>query len=67
MKIRDLPLEERIRLVEDIWDTIAADQQALQLSPEQRKELDRRLAAYRADGERGTSAAPVIERIRANL
>jgi len=27
--LRKLPLEERIRLVEDLWDSIASDQNAL--------------------------------------
>ena len=47
MKIREVPLEERIRLVEDIWDSIAEEQGALAISDEQRRELDRRLEAYR--------------------
>jgi len=38
--LRKLPLDERIRLVEDLWDSIAADQNTLPLTPEQRAELD---------------------------
>jgi putative addiction module component (TIGR02574 family) len=56
MKIHDLPLEERIKLVEDIWDSIAAEQEALPVTAEQRRELDRRLERYRVDGDRGTPA-----------
>jgi putative addiction module component (TIGR02574 family) len=45
---RDLPLDERIKLVEDIWDSIAdeanADPDSLPLSDAQRSELQRRLA-----------------------
>ena len=59
-----LSLAERILLVEDIWDSIAAEQNALPLPPEQRRELDRRLEAYRVDGNRGTPAGESIERIR---
>ena len=47
--LRDLPVDERIRLVEELWDSIAADQEALPLTDEQRAELDRRLDAYEAD------------------
>ena len=32
----DLPIEQRMRLVEDLWDSIAADQHALPLTDEQR-------------------------------
>lgn len=65
--LRNLPLEERIRLVEDLWDSIAADQNSLPLTPEQRVELDRRLAAYEADGDQGPAAEDVIENIKARL
>jgi len=53
---RDLPVEQRIQLVEDLWDSIAADQESLPLTEEQRAELDRRLDAYEADGDTGRSA-----------
>lgn len=65
--LRDLPVDQRIRLVEELWDSIAADQQALPLTDEQRAELDRRLDAYEADGERGRPAEFVIADIRRRL
>jgi putative addiction module component (TIGR02574 family) len=50
LNYRSLPLSERIELVEDIWDGIAEETSAtVQLSPEQRAELHRRLAAHHAD------------------
>jgi len=48
-KLQMLPFDERIKLVEDLWDSIASDQQALALTTEQRAELDRRLDAYEFD------------------
>ena len=65
--LKDLPLEARIRLVEDLWDSIARDQQALKLTPEQAAELNRRLDAFAADGAPGQPADEVIARIRSNL
>jgi putative addiction module component (TIGR02574 family) len=41
-----LSVAERILYVEDIWDSIAADQPALEVTNAQREELDRRLAAH---------------------
>ena len=38
---------ERIELVEDIWDSIAATPDLLPVTDAQRQELDRRLADYR--------------------
>lgn len=51
--LRGLPIDERIRLVEDLWDSIAVEQAALSLTDEQRAELDQRLDAYVADGIEG--------------
>lgn len=65
--LRNLPLDERIRLVEDLWDSIASDQKALPLTPEQKAELDRRLDAYEADGDPGRPADEVIADIRKRL
>ena len=67
MNIRDLPLNDRIRLVEDIWDSIAAEQHTIPISEEQRRELDKRLKSYELSGDAGTPAAESIERIRASL
>jgi putative addiction module component (TIGR02574 family) len=62
-----LPVNERIRLVEDLWDSIAADQSALTLTSEQRSELDHRLDAYEVDGNSGRPATEVIADIRKKL
>jgi len=43
-----LGVEERIALVEEIWDSIAADSAAVSLTTPQRDELDRRLADHAA-------------------
>ena len=44
-----LPVAERIRLVEAIWDSIAEESDAVPLTDAQRAELDRRLAEHQAD------------------
>lgn len=67
IKLQELPLEERIRLVEDLWDSIAADQQALPLSTEQKAELDRRLNAYEVDRNPGRLATDALADIRRKL
>ncbi|MBA3589520.1 MAG: addiction module protein [Methylibium sp.] len=61
---KDLPIPERIALVEDIWDSIAEETAGgLPLSPEQRDELHRRLAEHRADPASGIP----WEQVRAEL
>lgn len=43
-----LSVEERLALVEALWDSIAEDGDAIPLTDAQRAELDRRLAAHEA-------------------
>jgi putative addiction module component (TIGR02574 family) len=66
-KLSKLPIDERIKLVEELWDSIASDQKALPLTDEQKAELDRRLDAYEADGNRGRLATETITDIRRKL
>lgn len=42
---KNLSIAERIRLVEEIWDTIAEENEAFELTNAQKRELDRRLAS----------------------
>ncbi|MBU1309837.1 MAG: addiction module protein [Gammaproteobacteria bacterium] len=65
--LRDLPLQQRVQLVEDLWDSIAQDQQALPVTDAQRAELDRRLDAYEQDGNQGRGATTVLNDIRQKL
>jgi putative addiction module component (TIGR02574 family) len=60
-----LSVAERIILVEQIWDSIAAEQAALPLTPAQEAELDRRLEAHcKAPLEGSTSWEEVKARIQ---
>ena len=65
--ILKLPIDDRIRLVEDIWDSIADEQSALELTDAHRIELDRRLDAFEKDGEIGREASKVIAEIKSRL
>jgi putative addiction module component (TIGR02574 family) len=60
----ELSAAERILLVEDIWDSIAAVPDSVSLSDAQRRELDSRLAAYRRDRRAGSPWEKVRDRIR---
>ncbi len=65
--LRHLPVAERLRLVEDLWDSIADDQAALPLTLAQQAELEKRLDAYAADRNPGRPAEEVIADIRKRL
>ena len=45
-EILELSVTERLRIVEDIWDSIAADSDDLVVSDELRAELVKRMKAY---------------------
>lgn len=47
--IERLGIEERLALVEELWDSIAADSAAVPLTQPQRDELDRRIADHEAN------------------
>ena len=65
--ILTLPINERVQLVEDIWDSIAADQSALPITESQRKELDKRLDTFESDGLIGREASEAIAAIKSKL
>ena len=61
--VLELPVEERLELVGEIWDSIAQVPGAIELTEAQRAELDRRLEAYRRDPKAGSPWAEVKARI----
>ena len=48
-EILAMPVAERMRLIETIWDSISAVPEALPLTQWQKDELDRRLAEHEAN------------------
>ena len=61
-----LSVPERIRLVEAIWDSIAAAPDALEISDAEREELDRRWEAFERDPSVGSPWSDVRARILRN-
>jgi putative addiction module component (TIGR02574 family) len=68
---RRLTLDERLRLVGDIWDSIAEEAQTdpsvLPLTDTQRAELDRRLAEHERDPSSAVPWEEALERIQNRL
>lgn len=46
--IRGLPVDQRLVLVEELWNSIVEDQSSLELTAKQKSELERRLLARAA-------------------
>ena len=55
---------QRILLVEEIWDSIAAEPEEIPLTDAQKQDLQRRLAAYEANPKEGASWEEVKARLR---
>ena len=58
-----LSIPERIQLVEDIWDTITVDPEAIELTEQDKQIIDERLEAYHKDPEVGSPWNDVYEKI----
>jgi len=65
--INRLSLAERILLVEEIWDSIAAESGALEVPQSHKDELDRQLAAHDANPHSGSSCEDVKTRLQKYL
>ncbi len=59
-----LSVAERILLVEEIWDSIATEADAVPLSEAQKEDLARRVALYEANRHAGSSWEEVKARLR---
>ena len=64
---RKLSIAERIRIAEELWDSVAEDQTEFPLTSEQRDELDCRLVDCDANPDAGSSWEDVRARIERKL
>ena len=55
INIQQLSQSERILLAEELWDSVAKNQDDLKVTGAQKKILDERMAAYKASPSEGTS------------
>jgi len=62
-ELKKLSVAERILIVEEIWDSIAADQESLKVTDAQAREMERRLDSYHASPADGSSWDEVKQRI----
>ena len=63
MDIQSLTVSERIILAEALWDSVIAEEADIELTAEQKRELDNRLAAFEIDQDAGSSWTIVKNRI----
>ena len=59
----ELSVQERIQLVEDIWDTITAESTSVELTEDEKRIIDTRLDKYHQNPESGSPWEDVYKRI----
>jgi putative addiction module component (TIGR02574 family) len=64
MNIEDMSAEERLRLLEELWNSLSQRPKAIPLTPEQREELDRRIDDLEGEGPVGIPWEEVLRQIR---
>ena len=57
--LEGLPVEDKLALINELWDGIAASEVPVPISDELADEIERRLARYRADPSTSRSAEEV--------
>ncbi len=62
-EIAEMPIQQRIQLVEDIWDSIAELPEAVEIPEWHQRELDRRMEAHHANPKEGSPWKDVKKRI----
>lgn len=65
-ELLDLPPEERLKLGEDLWESLIDDENWMP-TPEQLAEVRRRLAEYQRNPAIAVSAERVLERLRSRF
>lgn len=61
--IAEMPIDERIQLVEDIWDSIAELPESVPVPEWHKKELEKRLDAYHANPTESSPWGEVKEKL----
>jgi putative addiction module component (TIGR02574 family) len=59
-----LSRDEKLDLIERLWESLESNHKAVPLSDAQREELDRRIDEFERDGEPGKPAEEVLARLR---
>ncbi len=65
--IQNLSVEEKLQLIDVLWDSIAKDPSQLPLPEAHQSVINERLAAYKRDGNKGRPVEDVLEDIQQSL
>lgn len=62
-KILELSVAERLRLAQALWESVRREPESLEVTPAERRVLDRRLGAHRRNPAAGASWPVVRKRV----
>jgi putative addiction module component (TIGR02574 family) len=64
--VNDLPIQEKLQLVDELWLSVTQDLKALEVSDEEKKLLDTRWAAFLRDPDSAITVEQFCERLSEN-
>ena len=64
LEIDELTSDERLRLIEDLWESLRQKPQSVPLTKAHQEELDRRLDELESDGPSGIAWDEVVRQIK---
>ena len=67
LNVEDLSRDEKLELLDRLWESLGQDPEALPLTSSQREELDQRLDELEAEGPTGLSWDEVVAQARARF
>jgi putative addiction module component (TIGR02574 family) len=65
-EVESWPAEDRLLLIERVWDGLSSTSEAIELTEAQKLDLQRRLDAYKDNPKAGSDWADVKARLQAN-
>ncbi|MBT8438587.1 MAG: addiction module protein [Gammaproteobacteria bacterium] len=64
MNIQELSVSDRIRMAEELWDSVLEDQASIEVTDAQKKALEQRLKIYKSSPSEGSTWEEVNDRLK---
>jgi len=64
MNIQELSVSDRIRMAEELWDSVLEDQASIEVTDAQKKVLEQRIKSYSSTPSEGSTWEEVNDRLK---
>jgi len=64
MNIQELSVSDRIRMAEELWDSVLEDQASIEVTDAQKKVLEQRIKSYSSTPSEGLTWEEVNDRLK---